>query len=61
LRPLLKRVLRVSTITVAAPLPWVLAAVAALRGNESLFVLVPMFTALLLALAVRWNAPLREP
>jgi len=61
LRPLLKRAITVSTITVAAPLPWVLAAVAALRGNESLFVLVPISTALLLALAIRWDAPLRAP
>ena len=55
--PLLGRALTISTITVAAPLPWVLAAVAALRGNESLFVLVPLSTALLLAVAVRWGAP----
>ena len=61
LRPLLKRAITVSTITVAAPLPWVLAAVAALRGNESLFVLVPISTALLLALVIRWDAPLRAP
>jgi len=61
LRPLLKRAITVSTITVAAPLPWVLAAGAALRGNESLFVLIPISTALLLALAIRWGAPLRAP
>ena len=57
LRPPLNRVLTASTIVVAAPLPWVMAAVAALRGNESLFVFVPMITALLLALATRWGGP----
>jgi hypothetical protein len=57
LRPLLRHALRVSTIIVAAPLPWVLAAVATLRGNESLFVLVPVLTVLLLALAIRWGGP----
>ena len=61
LRPLPRRVLTASTVAVAAPLPWVMAALAALRGNESLFVLVPMITALLLALAIRWGAPLRAP
>jgi hypothetical protein len=53
MRPLLRNALTVSTVTIAAPLLWLLAAVAALRGNESLFVLVPVFTALLLALAIR--------
>lgn len=57
LRPLLRHALTVSTIFVAAPLPWVLAAVAPLRGSESLLVLVPMITAVLLAVAVRWGAP----
>jgi hypothetical protein len=57
LRPLLRRVLTASTVIVAAPILWILAAVAALRGGESLFVLVPMFTALLLALAIRWGPP----
>lgn len=54
-RPLPKRILMIATITVAAPLPWILAAVAALRGGESLSVLVPVVTALLLALAIRWT------
>jgi hypothetical protein len=53
MRPLLRNALTVSTVTIAAPLLWLLAAVAALRGTESLFVLVPMLTALLLALAIR--------
>jgi hypothetical protein len=46
-----------STVVVAAPLLWVLAAVAPGRGSESLSVLVPMITVVLLALAIRWGAP----
>ena len=55
LRPLPRYALTFSTILVAAPLLWVLVAVATLRGTESLSVLVPMFTVLLLALAIRWG------
>ena len=55
LRPLLRRVLTMSTVMVAAPLVWVLAAVATLRGTESLSVVVPMLTVVLLALAIRWG------
>jgi len=55
LRPLPRRVLTMSTVMVAAPLPWVLAAVATLRGTESLSVVVPMLTTVLLALAIRWG------
>ena len=55
LRPLLRRVLTMSTVVVAAPLVWVLAAVATLRGTESLSVVVPMLTVVLLALAIRWG------
>lgn len=51
-----RRVLTISTIAVAWPLPWILAAVAALRGTESLTVIVPMLTAVLLAVAIRWRA-----
>ena len=54
LGPLPRRALTIATIVVALPLPWILAAVAALRGTESLTVLVPMLTAVLLALAIRW-------
>lgn len=54
LRRLPRRALTIATIVVALPLPWILAAVAALRGTESLTVLVPMLTAVLLALAIRW-------
>jgi hypothetical protein len=57
LRPLLRDLLTLSTVAVAAPLGWILSAVAAQRGSESLFVLVPTVTALLLAVAIRWGAP----
>lgn len=50
-----RRVLATATIAVALPLPWILAAVAAVRGTESLTVLVPILTAVLLALAIRWT------
>jgi hypothetical protein len=65
LRPLLRYALTMSSVIVAAPLLWVLAAVSTIRGGESLSVIVPMITALLLALAIRWGAPrvedLRRP
>ena len=64
LRPLLRRVLLYSTIIVAMPLLWILAAVVVpLRGGESVFVALPVLTALLLALAIRWGsgAQLNEP
>ena len=53
-----------STVGVAAPLLWIIAAVVApLLGAESVYVIVPMLTALLLALAIRWGsgAQLTEP
>jgi len=57
LRPLLRRTLLYSTVGVAAPLLWIIAAVVApLLGAESVYVLVPMLTALLLALAIRWGS-----
>ena len=64
LRPLLRRTLLYSTVGVAAPLLWIIAAVVApLLGAESVYVIVPMLTALLLALAIRWGsaAQLTEP
>ena len=57
LRPSLRYALTMSTVVVAAPMLWVLAALAPGRGSESLSVLVPMITAVLLALAIRWGAP----
>jgi hypothetical protein len=58
-----RRALTGITIAVAAPLTWVLWAVANLRGTESLSVVLPMLTAVLLALAIRWapNSQLNEP
>ena len=56
LRPLLRYTLTFSIVIVAAPLLWVLTAVATTRGTESLSVLVPILTALLLALAIRWDS-----
>ena len=57
LRPLLRRTLLYSTVGVAAPLLWIIAAVVApLLGAESVYVIVPMLTALLLALAIRWGS-----
>ena len=56
LQALPRRALTIATITVAWPLPYILAAAAALRGTESLTVVVPMLTAVLLALAIRWTS-----
>ncbi len=56
LRPSLRYTLTMSTVILAAPVLWVLPAVAILRGTESLSVLVPMTTAVLLALAIRWGS-----
>lgn len=53
LRPLLRRTLMFSTILVAAPLLWIMAALIQVRQDENLSVLVPMLTALLLAFAIR--------
>lgn len=55
LRPLLRYALTMSTVIVAAPALWVvLPVVATVRGTDSLSVLVPMTTAVLLAIAIRW-------
>jgi hypothetical protein len=55
LQPVPRRVLTAATIFVAAPFTWILWAIATLRGGpESLSVLLPMLTALLLAIAIRW-------
>jgi Glycosyltransferase family 87 len=59
LRWLPRSALTMSTVIVAAPVPWVLSIIAAGRGTASLSVLVPMTTALLLALAIRWNSSRR--
>lgn len=58
-----RRALTIVTIAVAAPGTWVLWAVANLRGTESLSVLLPMITAVLLAVAIRWapNSQINEP
>jgi hypothetical protein len=40
---------------VAAPLLWILAATMQARQSESLSVIVPIVSALLLALAIRWG------
>ena len=53
LRPLPRYALTMSTVIVAVPVLWVLSDVAAARGTASLSVLVPMTTAVLLALAIR--------
>jgi len=44
-----------STVTVAAPLLWILAATMQARQSESLSVVVPIVSTLLLALAIRWG------
>jgi hypothetical protein len=63
LRPFPRSLLTMSTVLVAAPLPWVMAAVATLRDTQSLSVLVPILTALLLALSIRWapKSQISEP
>jgi hypothetical protein len=54
LRPLLRRALTMSTVMVAFPFLWIFAAVVApLRANESLNVIAPILTTVLLALAIR--------
>jgi hypothetical protein len=55
LQPLPRRALTITTLLIAAPLTWILWAVANLRGGpQSLSVLLPILTAVLLALAIRW-------
>lgn len=55
LRPSRRRALTFSTVIVAAPLLWILAATMQARQSESLSVIVPIVSALLLALAIRWG------
>ncbi len=50
-----RRFLTFATLFVAAPLLWVFAALATSRGGESLSALVPMISALLLALGIHWD------
>jgi hypothetical protein len=58
LRPLLRRTLMYATVTVAAPLLWWMAGIALLvGGGDTLYVVVPMLTAVLSAFAIRWASP----
>jgi len=50
-----RRFLTFGTVIVAAPLLWVFAAFASLRGGESISALAPMISGLLLALSIRWD------
>jgi hypothetical protein len=59
LRPWPRRTLMIAT-SIVAMLTWPLAAIAPLRGTESLSVLVPILTAVLLALAIRWAPRARQ-
>lgn len=52
--PIPGRLLVLATLIVAAPLPWILAAVATLRGTESLSAVIPILTMVLLAIAIRY-------
>jgi hypothetical protein len=61
LPPLPRYLLTVSTVIVAGPVLWILPAVATVRGSESLSVVVPMITAVLLAFAIRWSVSGRKP
>ena len=57
LRPLLRRTLIYATIIVAAPLFWWMGGIASLfGGGDALYVLVPILTAVLLAVAIRWGS-----
>jgi hypothetical protein len=54
LRPLLRRTLTYATVGVAVPLLWWMGTIASLFGDgEALYVVVPILTAVLLAIAVR--------
>ena len=55
LRPFSRYLLTMFIAIVAAPVLWFLPHVATVRGTESLSVIVPMITAVLLALAIRWT------
>jgi hypothetical protein len=55
LRPFPRSVLTISTVLVAAPVLWAITVVGGLAGTQSLLVLVPILTVLLLALAIRWG------
>ena len=58
LRPLLRRTLMYATVIVAAPLLWWMAGIALLvGGGDTLYVVVPMLTAVLSAFAIRWASP----
>jgi hypothetical protein len=54
LRPLLRRTLMYATVIVAVPLLWWMAGIATLfGGGDTVYVIVPMLTAVLLAFAIR--------
>jgi len=55
LRPFPRGALTITTVMVAAPLLLFLTVVGGLAGTQSVLVLVPMLTVLLLALAIRWR------
>jgi hypothetical protein len=59
LRPWPRRTLMIAT-SILAVLTWPLAAIVPLRGTESLSVLVPILTVVLLALAIRWAPGARQ-
>jgi len=54
-----RRFLTFATLIVAAPLLWVFAAFAPLRGGESISALAPIISALLLALSIHWDTGVR--
>ena len=51
-----RRVLTYGTLFVAGPLLWICTLLWPFRGSESLSVVVPMLTSLLMALAIRWRS-----
>ena len=61
LRPIPRRVLTLATMTVAALMLWAFEVLIALgRADESLAALIPMLTAPLLALTIRWATARRN-
>ncbi len=51
-----RRVLTYGTLFAAGPLLWICTLLWPFRGSESLSVVVPMLTSLLMALAIRWRS-----
>ena len=60
LRPFPRSALTISTVMLAVPLLLAVTIVGGLAGTQSLLVLVPILTVLLLALAIRWR-PVSSP